>query len=118
MAIRTSISSVDIAPSHQNEPPQSLPRSGPARIDLDQSMRNPATAGLLGGAQGEEIDHFAIAHLMEIAIIEADSAQFGRRFQADGLIGLFAQSSQGVGRRYRHGEDQPRGPTVPHGLQS
>ena len=66
---------------------------------------------------GEETGHLRIAHLMEIAIVEADRPEPDRRLQADGFVGSLGQGRERIGRRYGHGEDQPRGGAVPHGLQ-
>jgi len=66
---------------------------------------------------GKEIGHLGIAHLVEIAIVEADCTEPDRRLQADGLVGVLAQGRERIRRRYRYGENQPRGITASHGLQ-
>src|SRR6516225_459809 len=65
----------------------------------------------------KESDHLGIAHLVEIAIVEADCTEPDRRLQADGLVGVLAQGRERIRRRYRYGENQPRGITASHGLQ-
>ena len=65
-----------------------------------------------GGAwrAGEEIGHLRIAHLMEIAIVEADRPEPDRRLQAHRLVDFLAQGRERIRRRkYRvpAGIDRP-----------
>src|SRR6516165_6838386 len=58
---------------------------------------------------GEKIGHFGVAHLMEIAIVEANCSQHIGDFEADGLVGLLAQLGKCLRRRYRDGEPRCAG---------
>src|SRR5271166_3507592 len=66
---------------------------------------------------GEKIGHFGVAHLMEIAIVEANCSQHHGHFEADGLVGLLAELGERLRRRYRDGEHQMRRIAPPHRAQ-
>src|SRR5215469_6755383 len=96
--------------------------AAPKGVSFVASDIRPSATGAFAGSRlragqlrcaGEEIGHLRIAHLVEVAIVEADCAHHNEGLERDSLVGLLAELGERLRCGYWRREHQMRRITPP-----